>query len=856
MDDGSCNLIQAWIDELDIKYVMLILICREEEFDGVSSLFEKKCNHLLTIPVKNLAVGDVHQLVARILKLKLSSSRNRELCDLVYQRTLGNPFYVTEFVDFLLQQGMIVNKGSDTTKWSFNIESIRRETMIADNLVNILMTKISRVHSSVQEALSVASLIGFRFDSSVLINCLDMLYQLRVDCCHEESVVALREAELFGFIEPLQNGYFQFKHDKVQSAFQSNLSDDESQLIHSCIGRVYLAHGDDEACCRAAGHMIASYELLTNDEERVYLSQICLNASIYCQERSDFFSAGSLLRFALEVIPYDEKWNAHYDLALKLSVTLAKIEMVLGNFQACRRINAEVLFQANSVNDQLETLETCIEEAVADTRVMDCEIALNEALAAMEIWIPRKVSMLHVMYKLIRVKSLLGRKTNEFLLTMPEMTEKRRIIAVKLLRFGAVFGLRNGNESHSIYCALVAIELSMKFGLSIYTCDAFAIYSLALLILGSLSDAYKYANLARILGERPQLRDSGSIATLLVNNMVSHWKESLHDLIEPTSKAVFSCMESGDLSFGIFGAAILMGIRTSAGHHLEALKVDFYAFYSKYKCYKQEGSWRILEPNIQYIENLTSRSTETLEELTELSGEIMNEAEYIEHAIQSKNEILLPILYVLKLQLTFYLQQYRVGHAVLKKMRAFKKILSYGFNYSSWQLFGALINYACFRKSLRWKYVRQARKYKRSFLGKWMFHCPNAIPMAKILDAEDASISSSVEITLEAYNTAVQAISHAKHINLEALISERAGKFLLQKDVCRNDAMIFLERSLSLYQDGWGALAKADELREYIASVQSQIAGEATTPDTVIEFVETSGQENKLHDEIQFSNTK
>jgi histidine kinase len=822
MDQGSQKLMKALIDEFDWKHVMLIVICREEDFSTVSYMFEGKGNDdsLLSILVKNLNVDEVHDMVTNILNLDKSSTQNRSLSELIYQRTLGSPFYVMEFLDLLFYEEMIIPNSLSTPQWSFDIEMIRRETMIANNLVPFFLSKVQRIHDSVREALSVASLIGFRFDSKIVIDALAALHQ--TNSMDQLSSSSLLEAQLFGFIEPLHNHYFQFRHDQVQDAFQSMLTEDKARKVHNHVAMAYLTRGGDESFYHAVRHMIKSYEDPANDETKVSLAHICLKAAIYCQERSDFFGAASILRFAWNIIPEDQKWLANYNLTLSLAIALAKVELILGNFEACRQFNQEVLTYARSVGDQLEILETYVEEAIADARTKDCEVALYEALAVVHVWIPRKVSTLSIMQKLFKVKGMLRGKSKEFILGMSMMTDMTKVVAVKLLMFGAMFGLRNNNEKHSIYCSLVAIELSLKFGLSKYTPDAFAVYSMALLVLGKLSNAYEFANISRTLNEQLKCRNAGSISILLVNNMVTHWKEPIRDLIRPTLSAVQSCMESGDLSFGIFGAAILMGIRTCAGHHLKVLRKEFDDLYSNYKCYRLDRSWRILEPNVQFIMNLSSSgSLENRRALTDLSGEIMIEADYIENAITSKTEVLLPLLYVLKIQLAFYFDQFLLGEQVLQQMKPFQKILSYGFNFCRWQLFGSLINYARYHESCNWKYIRKARKYKRAFHTKAMMDCPNARPLLMILNAEDASVSCSESEALEEYKKAIQVMSHEGFVNLEALACERVGKLLLQKGTRDNEGIRFLKRSIELYEYGWGATAKADDLREFMDTYRS-----------------------------------
>jgi hypothetical protein len=89
------------------------------------------------------------------------------------------------------------------------------------------------------------------------------------------------------------------------------------------------------------------------------------------------------------------------------------------------------------------------------------------------------------------------------------------IVAIKILVVGAVVDLLNGNEKHAIYCALLAVELSLKFGLSKYTQPP-SQYIVWQRLIGNLERAYRFGNLAQMMVDSLRCRETGSTAITLV----------------------------------------------------------------------------------------------------------------------------------------------------------------------------------------------------------------------------------------------------------------------------------------------------------------------------------------------------
>lgn len=82
--------------------------------------------------IEDLSIETVTKLISGLLRL--DEMRVAELTEVVHQRTGGNPFFVQQFLAMLQKNNMLAYN-LIRYEWSWDIEEIRSETQIADNVV-------------------------------------------------------------------------------------------------------------------------------------------------------------------------------------------------------------------------------------------------------------------------------------------------------------------------------------------------------------------------------------------------------------------------------------------------------------------------------------------------------------------------------------------------------------------------------------------------------------------------------------------------------------------------------------------------------------------------------------------------
>ena len=113
---------------------------------------------LQSVRLKRLSFDDVSEMTKRILE---QDDAPREFCELVYEKTRGNPFFVEEVIKSLKEEEVIYRKGR---KWEIKeVSKIKFPETVRD----VIKTRIGRLDDECQNVLTMASFVGkdFTFDA-------------------------------------------------------------------------------------------------------------------------------------------------------------------------------------------------------------------------------------------------------------------------------------------------------------------------------------------------------------------------------------------------------------------------------------------------------------------------------------------------------------------------------------------------------------------------------------------------------------------------------------------------------------------------------------------------------------------
>jgi protein kinase len=825
MDEGSMHLINTALLDSDLKNILLVFAYRDEEAEMINtlSLPEKSTNRVIDLLVKSLDSTAVYHLLSSMTGS--NSEETHELSALVWQKTAGNPFHVLQLIERMKRNGWLTqNRTVSSSSWTFDVDEIRKQVRVSESVATLLAQRAAELDPCVQGMCKIASLLGFWFDEAVLVGICSTLALPEVPCgeirefstlqnpTSRSGMISISAAVEEGLLEEAKGGY-QFCHDKIQSCFQSMIGDGERARLHTAIGEWFLLRVDPESLYNAANHLNQVAGLLERCEERVKMAQLNLEASRYCSYKSAFVDSARFLRRAYNVLDLDQKIRYHPDLAFDISMSLANVELIVGNLDACSLLTREALPQCKDLNQIVELMLVDIRVLMTANEVDAAVSAINRTLKFLGVKVPSYISTPHLLIKVGRVKSMMRNKTSRDILLLPPVHDDFHKSAMRLLFYGSGFSSIKCSDKELLYYSLLAVELTLKHGLSPHSAPAFVMYAMLDVAKGDYKEAYRLGNLALAMASLVGCKEAKSLTLVCAKSLISHRFEPINTIRASFDMAMENAFESGVIGLAAiawFNSAIL---KCFIGENLMVIDAFNLSVMKRVCEIGQVASLRWVTPLIQYVLNLQSHSR-VWKDLVLLNGHVMEEAEYLAFALESNNVLLLWTFWLCKLQLAYHFGFYRIAASCARAVATYGKSLPQRhINVYTWYCFASSVGYELYGSTGKRCHLNTARKYHIAM--RKLLPSPDCIPFLSFLDAQELASKKKALPThvAAAYVRAINAMAEMNWVHMEALVNERLVFYLISVDHF-DDAEPYFDRALGLYRDGWGSIAKYEWLKE------------------------------------------
>lgn len=175
---------------------------------------------LTRIGLQRLSAADTRTLLAGLL----GGDPSPALVQQLYQQSEGNPFFVEEFLKFLLEERRVRERAG---RWELAGEEA---LTLPPSLRATILTRCARLDPDCVALLGAAAVMGRRFLPRLLAKVAG----------HDEEAVEqhLREAERAGLVRRGPGEEWSFVHDKIREALYSEITSVRRRKLHSLIGRV------------------------------------------------------------------------------------------------------------------------------------------------------------------------------------------------------------------------------------------------------------------------------------------------------------------------------------------------------------------------------------------------------------------------------------------------------------------------------------------------------------------------------------------------------------------------------------------------------------------------------------------
>ncbi|MGB3509934.1 MAG: AAA family ATPase, partial [Microcoleaceae cyanobacterium] len=848
-DLPSLHLIEQLISNDNNQYFLMIGAYRDNEVSPAHPLIKTLENiNQAQVPINKitlypLTINHINQLIADTLKC--STEVSKPLAELVAKKTGGNPFFLTQLLDSLYQENLLVFnpeqsslkvKDNQQCYWQWDIEQIEIIS-ITDNVVDLMIGKIEKLDEKTQQVLKLAACIGNNFNLEILsiIN-------------NKSKIVTAKELQISlneGLIIPLDNNYkvpllwnseellnnssdissnyytdipYKFLHDRVQQAAYSLIPEVEKKQVHLQVGRLLLKNIKEDELKNKIFDIVNQLNegsaLISKQLEKNELAKLNLQAGKKAKASTAYESASIYFKKGINLLPLNS-WKNHYNLtinlylenleSLYLNATVDEIEPlseIIINFSQTTDHTIKV-YQIKSLFYMMQLKS---DKAIESTR---------KALAKLDIYFPIDAYEIEEGINQKQHKINLFLKQNRDLAVLPAMTQNDKLLVISILQ-NILTPTLTTNFSLFVWVILTQFCLCLEHGNPPQAPSIYSYYG-RILCSGSkdIDLGYKFGNLSKQLMKNDKMSKFEPLVHHVYCGSIGHWKESLKELDseENLPKGIDEAINIGDNHTASYAAITFCFIKLFGGYNLEEVFLVYEKYLKLINQTRQEYASFFIQICRSIPRNLLEKNYTTLGLVIGDSPE--EEHKYLKRWLDITNEWLLFVFYLAKTITSYVLKNYVracdfgfKAEQYVKSLGAYLPIVQHNF-YSSLS-FIAYYNNANIKQK---KDLLEQVENNQKNLKIWAGHCrENFQHKYDLVEAEKARILGQTLQAQELYDRAIQGAKKYEFIHEEALAYERAAEFYLALDRIEI-GQLYLRNAHHCYIR-WGAKAKVKQLEE------------------------------------------
>jgi predicted ATPase/signal transduction histidine kinase len=825
-DLASLHLIKLLME--DKNYLLLLGAYRDNEVSLAHPLMltvedlKQTGKTVNTITLAPLALSETNQLVADTLHC--ATERSHPLTQLIDRKTQGNPFFITQFLKALHDDGHITFNRHHGY-WESDIAQIKALSL-TDDVVEFMAQQLQKLPRETQNVLKLAACIGNQFDLVTLA--------IVSKQSEAEAAVALWKALQEGLILPQSEVYkfylshdevdgntsnsenvaYRFLHDRIQQAAYSLIPTEQKQATHLEIGQLMLRHTpvtqQEEKLFEIVNQLNIAKSLIVNPCEQTQLAQLNLQAGQKARNSNAYAASLEYLTTGINLLA-ENPWQTQYDLNLALHTAAAEAAYLSGDFLQMADLADIILEHTTTLLDRVKVYEVQIQAAQAQAQPAKAiEIAL-QILQQLGVNFPEQPNEQDIGRAIGETLSLLAGRQPLELMALPQMSDAKQFAIMGLL----------ASVTASAYIAaptllplvmLEQVKISLQYGNSLFSPDGYCGYGIILCgMAGDIETGYQFGQLALLLLEQLDSKKLKARTYGQVNCCISHWQEPLVNTLTYFREGYQIGLEVGDLEWGGICAVLYLMHAWFAGKELNDLSREGAAICTQFVQLKQETISKQGAIFQQAILNLLSNSSEAWQ----FAGDTFNEVEHLPLFLAAGNQTALCYFNVSKLVLCYLFGQTDQAIATASTLEICLGAATGLSLIPVFYTYDSLANLAIYSQVAK---IEQQRILERvttnqEKMKKWADHAPaNQLHKFYLIEAELHRVLDQKIEAIEFYDLAISNAKENGYIQEEALANELAAKFYLDWGK-EKFAQTYMQEAYYSYAR-WGAKAKTDDLEK------------------------------------------
>ncbi len=761
-------------------------------------------------------------LVRQMTRDTMPSTRDvAPLAELLYRKTLGNPFFLIQLIKTLVNEGMIAFD-TRTASWKWDLEQIENQDY-SDNVADLMSRRIAHMSVETRRVMQLAAVLGARVD----VRSLAVIAGYEPGAIRDVLEEAVREGLLLA-----HGGSYAFLHDRVRQAAYGMLRVTERPALHVRIGRRLLAKLPRDAVeakvFEVVDQLNRGLELISDPSERLQIARLDLVAGMRAKASGAFVAAATYLASGISLLPADA-WDVCYETAFALHIHAAESTYLAGRFADADDQLSQLVARARNSNDVVAAIAVRVDLLTAQGRIAE---AIETALAGMNrfgLSLPRCPTDEQVDHAYRAMWALLGERSIESLAALPPMQDSEQQALFRLIMCvvpGAYF------FDFHLYLLLAShqVMLCLRHGNAEAAAFGYAVLALCLIArFGRYAEAAGFVSVAAELAERSEEPRLKLRAWMPLWGLAGFWIRPYRDSLEGLRRCFRLGVQLSDLTYACYAGIFIAAVRLNLGDPLD----DIAREHAEALDYARAMNFGMMtDAAIAQRQLLRSLRGET-ERFGSLNDASFDESAF-ERAVMGQPYTAAWYL-VSKLQARFWAGDVEDAWSAAQALAPLREAMPAMPTYADYRYARALTiadRYASLSTEERAAGLGELREYQAD-LAALSRLCPeNWRPRHALVSAELARIAGDVLLAEHAYEEAISAV-RSDDVSHRALAYERAARFHRERGF-ELFADAYLREAHASYER-WGAHGKVRQLEvgHPLLARSTSATGEATAPEAL-----------------------
>lgn len=817
IDPASLQLLEMVLTTLKTSGLLIIGAYRNNEVTQVHPLIsatqriKRHGSPVTLLEVPPLKIESVERLIAD--SLHLPQERCKELTKVIFEKTQANPFFINQLLTLLYEEKLLY-VDQDLGIWTWNSEKIRGFE-VSGNVIDLLINKLQKCSSEMQEILEVGACIGSSFDARLISTVKEMPLSSLIPWCLEairEGFILLSDNFLEGE-EDTSSKTFRFLHDKVQQAAYLLMDEEKRKATHYKIGLIllkkYKPEELEENIFEIMSQLNHAQNLITEQRERIQYAEMNLIAAEKAMRTVAWGTAIEFLKVGLAFLP-ENKWETHYTTTFKMYLNLAEARYLLYDFDTASRLFDQILTYTKSIPDKISVHILKMKLYISSVNYKEAVVWGKNALKLLDVHLPLNHLKAHTIkeYLLLRLK-LLGKDT-ESLVSLPTISDTKAFDIIQIFTLLVIPSYLTSKDLFS-FVVIKGLNLILKYGNAPMTAYMYASYGIILnAVFENFKGSFEFGKLALEINKKYEDQKYVPATKFLVGTFLNPTQKHLKTSVDILQQGYEMGTSTGDFINAVYCQGMMYTFKFLIGTNLSELQpeiLECLKYVTRIKSHNRGYVFYALRQTIMALKGETS-SPSSMQ-----TNEFQEEA-FFQMLLENDFFITLYFAYTFKMGICYLFEDYEKTIEIGKRTEslAFAALGQPMRLVNDYYYALALIGiYPLKDKSTQIEFFRRIEKISKK-LKTWAKAAPaNYLHKSLIIQAELKRIQGNKEVATELYDKAIELAKENAYTQDEGIANELFAKFFLAQNRPHLAKQYLIDAHYAFYR--WGATQKQKQLK-------------------------------------------